>query len=181
MIGDRRAPDAPPCDSLAEGIVLHHLLIHPELIGTVDLAPLLVFPEHVWCWQAMVRTRAGRPDLDCGDFWKPWLAELEQLAPGKSLNLWDLLSRAAGDDMAARRWQCVKRYGTVLGVMAEHDHHYYWWLARLRSIAEARQGIAAAQRIAEGFWRIPDGDFSGSDALAILHRAVQRRPIRVDV
>jgi hypothetical protein len=177
VIADRRAPDAPPCDSLAEAIVLHHLLIHPDLIGTVDLAPLLVFKEHQWCWQAMVRAHMRYPEMDCGDFWQPWLAELERLAPSKSLDLWDLLTHAAGEDQSARVWEEHGLRGSQAGVMAAHAHDFNWWVERLKSITEARRGVQAAQRVAERWWRAPDEPFSGADALAILEKAVPpRRP-----
>ena len=60
-------------------------------------------------------------------------------------------------------------------------HDFDWWLERLKSIAEARRGIQAAQRIAESYWRVPERSFSGAEAAAILEKAVPpQRPTLAD-
>ena len=190
MIADARAYDAPPCDSLAEAVVIDYLTLHPEMIGTVDLGPLLVFPEHRALWQALVRAHMRMPDAcnpvlsdpgppNYAEFILLWRAELQQSHPNDWLRLIELLghqsdleSHRAAEDAEACRGDFLAQF-----------HAFEWWLERLRAIHEARLGIQAAQRIAEGFWRVPEHEFTAGDARDVLRRfcPVQDRDYGVEV
>jgi hypothetical protein len=148
VIGDRRAPEAPPVDSLAESVVLHHLLLNRDLIDSVDLSHDLVFPEHRWCWEAMRTVHQCSPDLDFGAFYLAWLDELERCHPGQSFALAELLqvfdvqiSRARDEFKHSERDDLNRHHG------------FAWWLARLRRISDLRQMIRVNQEAAERAWR----------------------------
>lgn len=162
MIGDRRG-SGPPADSLAEAVVLTYLLHHPQRIAGVDLANLVVFPEHRLCWQAMARAFMRH-----GSYWPTFHAgfveELERLAPGKSLNLQETMDCADLESVRAHE-EALERPHHEDGMlrMSEYHHGFEWWLARLRRIAESRRLVHQAQQMAECAWR---EDVDGARATA---------------
>jgi hypothetical protein len=179
VIGDARAPGAPPVDSLAECVVLWRLMRRPEQIDAYDVGPLLNFPEHRWIWAAMLRVHAAEPHADADAFFGLWLADIQQHHPEHWWNLVDLIFHK---DEAAR--SCEEAYRDDPPGMVRWTAHYHtfdWWFARLKAIKEARDGIRAAQRIAERYWQMPDHAFSGAEAAAILEQFVPpQRPTLAD-
>jgi hypothetical protein len=182
MIGDGRAPGAPPVDSLAEAVVLLQLMNHPERIGGLDMEPLLVFPEHREIWQVLVRTYMRGPYADDRDrntalFGLAFDGELQRAHPRDWRNYLDLLY-SANTTASQRAWEdATERPQHEPGMLrlSEYHHGFDWWLMRLQRIAEARRGIQAAQELAEAFYRAPDHVFTAQDAHALLR---QRMPVR---
>jgi hypothetical protein len=168
VIGDRRAPEAPPVDSLAECIVLNHLLLNRELIESTDLGPCLIFPEHRDIWQAMRTVQQRTPDLSFGAFYLALIDELERAHPGQGFALVELLR--VGDTELERGWDEYRRANRDDLGRRDFHHGFEWWLARLRRISDARQVIRAAHEAAERAWR---EDVDG--ALQALRTAPQPR------
>lgn len=167
MIGDCRALDAPPCDSLAEAVVLTRLMQHPDWISRYDVGRLLCFPEHRWIWQGMQRVRrAGTTD-----FFARWLRDAQEHHPEHWLNLVDVLYPP---DEVARGWEEYEAGDDPR--RSSYDHPFEWWLKRLQRIAEARQLIRDAQRVAEHAWR---EDVDGARVVAAGMRG--REVVRVEV
>lgn len=170
-----RDPAIPPCDSLAEAIVLLWLLEHPRNLQQYDVRPLLVFPEHRVCLDAMQSAHDTEPGQPWGRFYVRWVDELERAMPGHSAALEDLLLSVA-DDSYAWRWA---RYDedhdhTPQPIRAsDYSHDWHWWLERIKRIAEARRLIASAQEIAERAWHMDlDGAWGampagGNDAVGM--------------
>jgi hypothetical protein len=151
VIGDHRAPDAPPVDSLAEAVVLHHLLLNHDLIDSADLNGLLVFPEHRWCWHAMRTVHQRSPTLTFGAFYLAWLDELERCHPDQGFALAALLQ--IGDTELARGWAEYERDTRDERCRRDHHHGFVWWLTRLRTISDARRALSALQAASECAWR----------------------------
>lgn len=172
-----RDPATPPSDSLAEAIVVNHVLLNHELIESVDLGPLLNFPEYRWCWQAMVRVHMRSPEASFGKFYLAWVDELESVQPGQSWPLIELLDIAnAESDRAWRDYRADRaRYPDAPLLQSEYQHGFRWWLARLKRIAQARLMIHNAQEQAERAWRL---DVDG--AIAAASRTVALRAVPED-
>lgn len=163
-----RASDTPPCDSLAEAIVLHGLLYRPYNLARYDVRPLLVFPEHRVCLAAMVRAYAiTGEDAPWGRFYMRWMDELERLRPGCGHLLVTMLDTVA-DDESTWRWARYEETRDDEPSDSIHDHDWNWWLERLKRVAEARRLIQSAQDIVDRAWR---GDVDGAYA------AVPTRPL----
>jgi hypothetical protein len=177
---DRLARDieAPPQDALAEAIVLRDLLDYPELIGQYDLAPLLVYPEHRQLWAAMARVHMRTPNLSMGEFYVAFLRELHASHPRQWRALSALMDDVYIDEDRWRQQQYENdpSRGTADFDMARHHHRFAWWYQRLEDCAEARRGIAAAQEMAERYWRL---DIAG--ARAAVRLLPKPEPIRVVV
>lgn len=170
MIGDRRAPEAPPCDSLAEAIVLNHLLHNHDLIDNIDLSHDLVFPEHRSLWQALMVVRQRSSDLSFGAFYLAWLDELELGHPGRSFALSELLM--VGDVELDRGWADYRHANRDDLCRRDYHHGFDWWLARLRKVAAARQMIKAAHDAVERAWH---EDLDGArQALATAPKPAER-------
>jgi hypothetical protein len=145
-----RAPEVPPCDALAEAVVLSYVLHHaPQKALECDLLPLLVFPEHREIWQAM--RRVYRADESHERFYLRWLNEVERVRPGLSEVLLSI-----GDSWS--RWQ-HKRLERDPLCRSVSTLDFDWWYARLQQVARARRLIEDAQRVAECAWR---GDVDGA-------------------
>lgn len=179
MIGDQRVEGAPPCDALAEGLVLLHLLLHPDQIGTVDLKGLLVFREHRDLWDALRRTYAAGPYAtdpfeNTARFQIAFNADLERVHGERYERYMDLVYRASETEAHRADEDASERPHHEPGFLAfsEYFHGFDWWLRRLQRIAEARRGIQAAQEIAEGFYRVPERDYTTEDAHAVLRRRI---------
>jgi hypothetical protein len=148
---ENRAPDSPPCDSLAEGVLLSYVLHHaPSKVVECDLLPLLVFPEHRLLWQVM--QRVYRADETHEQFYLRWLNEAERTQQGLS----DVLS-GVGESWS--RWQAHRLTLGPVGYGSVSTMDWDWWLARLQQVATARRLIEDAQRMAEFAWR---GDVDGA-------------------
>lgn len=156
-----RAPDVPPCDALAEAVVLSYVLYHyPAKVVECELLPLLVFPEHRQLFQAM--QHAYRADESHAQFYVRWLNEAERMQPGLS-NVLDGLG-ASWSHWQARNLERDAGLGSVSTMDWE------FWLARLRQVAAARRLLEDAQRMAERAWR---GDVDG--AFEVVGAMGQRR------
>jgi hypothetical protein len=167
VIGDRRARDAPPVDSLAEAIVLNYLLLNREMIEATDLSRALVFPEHRWCWQAMLTVQQRAPDLSFGAFYLALIDELERSHPGQGFALVELLR--VSDTEHERGWDEYRRANRDDLGRRDFHHGFSWWLARLRTISDLRQTIRASSEAAECAWR---EDLAGARrALSAVPRA----------
>jgi hypothetical protein len=160
---ENRAPDIPPCDALAEAILLSYVLYHrPEHLVECDLLPLLVFPEHRLLWQVM--QRAYRPDETHAQFYLRWLNEAERTQRGLS----DVLS-GVGESWS--RWQAHRLEHDTTGCESVSTIDWDWWLARLQQVATARRLIDENQRTMERLW---SGDVDG--ALDLMRHAVLSVP-----
>lgn len=169
MIADGRSRDAPPCDALAEALVLSRLITDPTLIDRYDIDPLLVFPEYRWCWQALRGVRSRYRGTDWDQFFRLWIEELDIVRPGKAWNLWFLIQHAIASEQA-RAWQ-------LAGAGTPVYHGIDWWVARLQHVAESRQLISAAQQIAERGW-VEDVD--GATRIAAKAAGIGKS-VRVDI
>jgi hypothetical protein len=185
-----RDAETPPCDSLAEAIVLSALLRAPELIPlhSVEIRPLLVFPEHALLLTALERAYAATPRRD-SEPWSRWSArvearwmtrECETVAPGRGWVLAEMISPYGPIDATMtwrmRRWREVQdRFPDA--APCDFDRPWTWWLSRLHAVAEARQLVAAGHRIVERAWR---GDVDGASAV-ILDLRQRRSVVRIDV
>jgi hypothetical protein len=165
-----RPPDAPPTDSAAEAAMLWLLLVCPELVGQVDLGPLLWCGEHEAIWRAMTRVRARRGVLDVAEWWVALRGQLhDDVCRGEPLETHYIAADGGW------QWRCQGwRYWNVLQD-AELPNRYDLgpWLVRLERAAEARRLISAAQEMAVRAWR---GDNEG--ALAILDRIRRKEASR---
>jgi hypothetical protein len=156
---ENRAPDSPPCDSLAEGVLLSYVLHHaPSKVVECDLLPLLVFPEHRLIWEVM--QRAYRPDETHAQFFLRWLNEAERTQPGLS----GVLS-GVGESWA--RWPAHRLELDPASYESVSTMDWDWWLARLDRVGTARRLLEKNQRTTEHLWR---GDVDG--ALAVMKEAV---------
>jgi hypothetical protein len=166
---ENRAPDVPPCDALAEAVLLSYVLHHtPAKVLECDLLPLLVFPEHRAIWRVV--QRVYRPDESHEQFYLRWLNEAERTQPGLSGVL-------SGVGESWSRWQAHRLAHDTTGYASVSTTDWDWWLARLRQVAAARRLIEDAQRMAERAWQ---GDVAG--ALEAVGRATRERsPVRVEV
>lgn len=178
MIGDRRAPEAPPQDALAEFIVLTRLSQHPEWIDQYDIGSLLNVPEAHMVWRSLLRVRHQHPVANVHAFLPLWFADIQEHHPKHWLALVDLMWP---DEEGARGWE---EYDLAYEAdpdrvirRSEFQHSFAWWLKRLERIAQSRSLISAAQRIAEAAWR---EDVEGAAVEAARLRA-EIQPIRVDV
>lgn len=167
-----REPDVPPCDSLAEGIVLYHMLYWPDDLAQCDLEPLMVFPEHQRLLAAMqaarARTAAGQA---WSEFYIAWMAECEKISP----HLDAVLDTVVADHWT---WHMNRvRDDPDSAVIDVRLHDWRWWLARLQRVAAARQLVEDAHQIAARAWR---GDVDG--ARAVVDRIDRRREkVRIEV
>lgn len=160
-----RDPATPPCDSLAEAIVLEGILSHPERL-VHDVRPLLVFPEHRVCLDAMHRAYNAAPDAPWGRFYIRWLGELERAMPGHGAELETLLLDV-GNEASRWRWTRYDEDRVAHVNASDYSHDWQWWLDRLKLIAEARRLIASAQEMAERAWRCDvDGAYAAIPARA---------------
>jgi hypothetical protein len=178
---DQRSPDAPPCDALAEAMALDHLTFCCyERFDTVDLEPLLVFPEHVWLWRTATRVKARMTDPRGAAFFLEYLAEIRrthtraEAVVNLVLYARERATERGFDDYA----QVADDDPRLAPHLRAHDLDY--WLARLERIAEARRGIRAAQEIAERYWRTPEREFSRTEAAAIFAKALPKRETLAD-
>jgi replicative DNA helicase len=163
-----RAPDAPPVDSAAEAALLNMLLLHPDMVGSVDLGPLLWCPEHKAVWRAMAHVHMRAPGRNLAEWWIAIRRELHADAcRGESL-----VTHYVATD-GGWQWRCAGwRYWNVLNeaeLPSRYDYQPY--ARRLEQCAEARRIISAAQEIASRAWRVPEQSFSGAEAVAILELA----------
>jgi len=178
VIGDGRAEDAPPVDALAEGMCLLRCLHDPALIDSVDLGPLLVFPEHRAAWQALVRTRMRYRNAEWSEFYEAWMAALEEIKPGKSWNIYALIEDVTSIERRRAEHQ-ARKYETSLPAQRQT---FSEWVERLRRIAQARAIISAAQEMAERAWRVPDRDYDVAAARRTLDSLpVTTEAVRIDL
>lgn len=170
-----RESDVPPCDSLAEAIVLSALLCHPELIPqySAEVRPLLVFPEHRLLLTAIERAYAATPRV-AGEPWSRWIArvearwlmqECERAAPGRGWIMADLIAPCgpieAKYQWEMRRWQELReRFPEA--APCDFDHPWTWWLERLKKVSACRRIVDEAQEAAALAWR---GDLDGASAV----------------
>jgi len=172
-----RDPDIPPCDALAEAIVLLGALNEPErYLDGVDLEPLLVFPEHRTLLRLMRWVRAQTVGQRWSAFYVRFWDTCERRQPGLAKVLdYDLLS-GSWRHWIDRRLNIDERPPSeILG--PGHLLNYGWWLERLRRVAAARRLIEDAQHIAAAAWRGDvDGAYAAADRIRIL-----RPVVRVDV
>lgn len=159
-----RASDVPPCDSLAEAVVLAYVLHHaPEKVVGCDLLPLLTFPEHRAIWRVM--QRVYRPGESHERFFVRWLNEAEREQPGLSEVLLDI-----GNSWSLWQDNRLERDSERYRSVSTMD--WDWWFTRLRQVATARRLFDENQRSAERLWR---GDVEG--ALDVMRRAVMSVPV----
>jgi hypothetical protein len=165
-----RPPDAPPTDSAAEAAMLWLLLVCPDMVGTIDLGPLLWCPEHRAIWRAMGRVRARRGVLDVAEWWLALRGQLhEDVCRGEPLET----HYVAAD--GGWQWRCLGwQYWNVLA-SAELPNRYDLapWLERLERAAASRELISSAQDMAVQAWR---GNNQG--ALAIVDRIHRKEASR---
>jgi hypothetical protein len=170
-----RPPDAPPTDSAAEAALLNLLLVCPDLVGSVDLGPLLWCGEHRAIWHAMTRVRARRGVLDVAEWWLALRGQLhEDVCRGEPLETHYVASDGGW------QWRCQGwRYWNMLQ-SAELPNRYDLapWLERLERAAEARGLISSVHEMAERAWRM---DVAGAQAIASEIASHARAPIRVVV
>lgn len=165
-----RDPEQPPCDSRAEDKLLSFLIMHPDRIGDVDLAPDIYFPEHRVIWQAMVRVHMRTPGLTFGHFLVALRRELHSMKCHGEPAIGPHEERCEG-------W----RYLKVPTLDPSHPENLDYWRDRLRRCTEARRLIAAAQSIAERSWHVPERPFTAADASDILEKAMPaQRPTIAD-
>lgn len=169
-----RDPETPPVDVLAEAIVLLGIVEQPQRLDAVDLAPLLVTPEHRLILQAIHAARIATVGQRWSDFYLRWFAECEQRLHG----LADVIDYRLVDK-SWQRWMRTRHDRADLRPYDPSGHisNYAWWLDRLRRVAAARYIIDRSQRAAERAWR---GDVDGA-VQAIGSIRQQRAEIRVDV
>jgi len=171
VVGDEREPTAPPCDALAEMLVLQKLWVDPPLIDTVELADLFVKPQHARLWHTFARARAAQRETGAA-FVALVLDDLKQRQPD---DYWILLDPVLDWHLEAQRaWEEVELYphhepGRLM--FSEYFHDFDWWLARLVRIREARDIISAASEVAERAWEVPEREFSFDAAARVFRRA----------
>lgn len=164
----------PPCDSLAEAIVLEHFFWLPQDMAGRNLRPLLVFPEHRLLLTAIESAYAENQEWL--KFWPRFWRHCERLAPGRGRQLGMLLINAYDDEMAWG-WHRYDEQRDVDPRLTVHIHHWTWWYARLERVHEARQMIDAAHRMAERAWRV-DTDGARAAMMALTPRPAE---ITVDI
>lgn len=165
-----REPDVPPCDSLAEGIVLFHMRYWPEDLDAYDLAPLLVFPEHRHLLRTMQTARIRSMGQPWSSFYIAWMEECQIVSPSLDTVL---------DTVVADQWTWHMNRLRANPDAPEIDarlHDWRWWVERLQRVAVARQLVDDAQQIAARAWR---GDVDG--ARAVVRDIRFRDVVRVDV
>lgn len=176
---DLRDERTPPIDGLAECVVLHHCVYDPSLIDQHDLGPLLTHPEHREIWRVMRLTRARTRHLADGEFLAHWWGDMARVHPQQWVNYDDLLCSVA--DREAARAQTDYEHDHMTRPYTTYLHDFGWWLERCKRLAEARRGIEAAQRIAEGFWRADEHEYTPEQALSTLKHALPPPVIRIDL